>query len=431
MNFEQKFKVNKGITLIALVVTIIVLLILAGISISMLTGQNGILNRASEAQEKTGTAQADELVKLSVTEALTQGLGELTDVNLKTALNNNIGEGKYEITGDAENGWTVTVNGKKYKIDSTGKISGNTGSLPKGEGTTPYLPDASFSYKEGDLNTGLVVEDEDENEYVWVEVPTTIYENEDYNEEGDVKPSSSTDYDNIVTCLNNYASDYGGYQNPASEYETLYNSMLKSIYENGGFWVARYEAGIDENRGEDISGTEAPSIAPVSKINMYPYNRVTQSQAQMLATKLNYENCTSSLMFDIQWNLILKYIENKNVATKETLTNDSKSIGNYMSSYFTSSGNITNNLAKYSVDFGNNFRNCPCERSGRILLTTGADKSFSLMNIYDLAGNVSEFVLDSCSRGGSCDRGNTASCSEESEIDRIGYAIGFRVSLWK
>ena len=44
-------KNNRGITLIALVVTIIVLLILAGISISMLTGQNGILNRATEAKE--------------------------------------------------------------------------------------------------------------------------------------------------------------------------------------------------------------------------------------------------------------------------------------------------------------------------------------------------------------------------------------------
>ena len=53
-------KKNKGITLIALVVTIIVLLILAGISINMLTGQNGILNRAAEAKEKTGIAQQDE-----------------------------------------------------------------------------------------------------------------------------------------------------------------------------------------------------------------------------------------------------------------------------------------------------------------------------------------------------------------------------------
>ena len=47
------YKNNKGITLIALVVSIIVLLILAGISISMLTGQNGILNRATETKEKT------------------------------------------------------------------------------------------------------------------------------------------------------------------------------------------------------------------------------------------------------------------------------------------------------------------------------------------------------------------------------------------
>ena len=55
---------NKGITLIALVVTIIILLILAGISIAMLTGQNGILNRAQEAKEKTETSQEDENEKL-------------------------------------------------------------------------------------------------------------------------------------------------------------------------------------------------------------------------------------------------------------------------------------------------------------------------------------------------------------------------------
>ncbi len=59
----MKLKINKGqtgITLIALVVTIIVLLILAGISINMLMGQNGILNRAVEAKEKTASAQQEE-----------------------------------------------------------------------------------------------------------------------------------------------------------------------------------------------------------------------------------------------------------------------------------------------------------------------------------------------------------------------------------
>ena len=61
---------NRGITLIALVVTIVVLLILAGISVSMLTGQNGILNKAAEAKEKTEISSKDEQRKLAQAEAL-------------------------------------------------------------------------------------------------------------------------------------------------------------------------------------------------------------------------------------------------------------------------------------------------------------------------------------------------------------------------
>ena len=61
------YKNNKGITLIALVVSIIVLLILAGISISMLTGQNGILNRATETKEKTDYAKEKEEISLAIT----------------------------------------------------------------------------------------------------------------------------------------------------------------------------------------------------------------------------------------------------------------------------------------------------------------------------------------------------------------------------
>ena len=60
----KKIANNRAITLIALIVTIIVLLILAGISVSMLTGQNGILNRAADAKEKTEVAQKDEKEKM-------------------------------------------------------------------------------------------------------------------------------------------------------------------------------------------------------------------------------------------------------------------------------------------------------------------------------------------------------------------------------
>ena len=60
-------KRNKGITLIALVITIIILLILAGVTIVTLTGENGILTRASEASEKTSIGQEIEQIKLAMT----------------------------------------------------------------------------------------------------------------------------------------------------------------------------------------------------------------------------------------------------------------------------------------------------------------------------------------------------------------------------
>lgn len=63
-------KNNKGITLIALVVTIIVLLILAGVSIAMLTGQNGILNRASNASVANAIGEAKDAVALEVSNAV-------------------------------------------------------------------------------------------------------------------------------------------------------------------------------------------------------------------------------------------------------------------------------------------------------------------------------------------------------------------------
>ena len=107
---------NSGITLIALVVTIIVLLILAGVSINMLTGQNGILNRAAEAKEKTQNAQSEEKVKLAVMTAVTDGNGTLTIENLKKELAN------YGITipDNATFPVTVTTGNTSYLINQYG-----------------------------------------------------------------------------------------------------------------------------------------------------------------------------------------------------------------------------------------------------------------------------------------------------------------------
>ena len=90
---------NKGITLIALVITIIVLLILAGVSIAMLTGQNGILTRATDSKIASSDAEVVERVNMELNAQLTNAMaGEPFDS--ETDIKNNIG---------TVDGYTITV----------------------------------------------------------------------------------------------------------------------------------------------------------------------------------------------------------------------------------------------------------------------------------------------------------------------------------
>ena len=116
----KQTKKQKGITLIALVITIIVLLILAAVTINALSGDNGILRRAREAKEKTGASQEEESVKVSVTEALTQGIGELTTENLKKAVKNN-GLNEQQLAGNGP--WTYNGEYNEYNIETSGKMT--------------------------------------------------------------------------------------------------------------------------------------------------------------------------------------------------------------------------------------------------------------------------------------------------------------------
>ena len=120
----KKVKGTKGITLVALVITIIVLLILAGISISMLTGQNGILNRAQEAKEKTEDAVLEEKIKLLTAETLineyTGQEEEKTAQELQNELNNQ-GENVLVIQWDKYIIFDLNEN-KEYRVMSDGNI---------------------------------------------------------------------------------------------------------------------------------------------------------------------------------------------------------------------------------------------------------------------------------------------------------------------
>ncbi len=312
--------------------------------------------------------------------------------------------------------------------------------LPRTKDTVPYYPDDTFE-KDPDtnLNDGLVIRDSNGNEYVWIEVPKSLYADSSYNTKtttADQKPTKSTDYDKIEYCLHKYTdyyrrNKYDGttltdytdtYCSDATtgltsaQYTDLKQKMLKSVYENGGFWVGRYEAGITTNRTARGDATVAPlSKAGEVEAPVYPYTYVTCSQAQTLANMKTTENYTSSLMFGVQWDLVLKHIETKigssNLTTsngKNILTQDSSSWGNYCNASFTinrgkyadsRTHSLSTTWTPYNQTTSNTFVNSSSVKQTQslgngILLTTGASDACKKMNIYDLAGNVWEWTLE-------------------------------------
>ena len=359
--------------------------------------------------------------------------------------------------------------------------------LPRTKDTVPYYPDDTFE-KDPDtnLNDGLVIRDSNENEYVWIEVPKSLYANSSYNTKtttADQKPTSSTDYDKIEYCLHKYTDYYRRDKNgtltsfkdtyysdattglTSAQYTELKQKMLKSVYENGGFWIGRYEAGIETNR--TASGT--PTVAPLSKKGtvenpVYPYTYITCKQAQTLASKLSTEkNYTSSLMFGVQWDLVMKHIEVKEVAKgtalatiQNALRSDSTSWGNYYNASFViNRGKYAKKGALSSAWYNYNtaLANCVTYANGistkvassninSILLTTGASDACKKMNIYDLAGNVDEWTLEytagtnyPCAHrsGPYLNYGSNIPASYRNNYrttDSYG-SLGFRVSLFK
>lgn len=155
---------------------------------------------------------------------------------------------------------------------------------------------------------------------------------------------------------------------------------------------------------------------------------------------------TSSLMFGVQWDLVLKYLETKNVATETQLNEDSIELGNYYNSTYTL------NRGKYSGDHGESWNEYTADLSGYVeslikkadmyvLYTTGASDRNSKQNIYDLAGNVSEWTLECtpftrspCAmRGGSCwedGYGYPTSCRTGNGSTDAALGLGLRVTLY-
>ena len=374
--------------------------------------------------EKT-TLKAQEETTLKVTVRL-----------LKTPID----ETKEDLNSDIE--VTLTAEPKQPGEEANG---GST-SVSSNE-TRPYLPTGFIQVKGTTLKNGLTIQDSTGNQYVWIEVPKAerVYKTAGVG----IKEFTDEEYTKIENDLHTYTNDYRNgisnkdeyYSDEATgltsvQYAELKKIMLKSVYQNGGFYIGKYETGI-ESAPKTSNSSTAPTETPVIKQNAYPYNYVTCIQAQTLASNMESGNHTSSLMFGVQWDLVLKYLETKG-ASQADLKNNSTSWGNYNNNLW----NITNENLKYAPNgsrWTSATEKAKVSNSG-ILLSTGASDDFCKQGIYDLAGNVCEWTLEytSDSRYPCANRGGSYYDSGVyfPAVRRYGNlttsynCVGFRVSVF-
>ena len=384
---KMKTKSNKGITLIALVITIIVLLILAGVTIEALSGDNGILKRAAEAKEQTNQKNDEETEKLSGYESTIEQYADGTT------------------GGGSGNG------------GSGGGTSSNFTNINKSDTNPAGAVPSNSTVIEADANKGIVIKDKNNNEWVWIEVPkTTVFSDLTIDTTGTL---TEQNYTVIKSKLISYATTYregksgqgcnwtdewyNGCGMTSDEYTTAYQKMLKSIYIYGGFWIGRYEAGIEGTTTETTNArtsssariTIGTSPKAISQKDAIPYNYVYCSEAQALANEMTPDsNYTSSLMFGIQWDLVCKYLEVKSTLTTANINADSSTWGNYSNAKRT----ISSDKAKQTTNSGNSWTAITGEKpASSVLLTTGASEETNKMNIYDFAGNEWEWTLEKTS----------------------------------
>ena len=316
---------EKGITLIALVITIIVLLILAGVSISMLTGDNGILTQAQNAKEETEKASLIEQIQMDILEKQTENSsGDLTKTNLKEILDKYFEDVPKELPDDLTD---LKLMSKeefgKHEIEITdiwngvfsediewangswnGKV--NTPNLKQGmeavywdeDGNEVTSSDENFDvtkWYDYDNNKWANAKTSDGSYWVWI----PRYEYQVINNVTDSSKAGIVNVNFIPTSTTTpSSSDY--YIHPA------FRDDSDNHFSNGGwdseipgFWVAKYEMSMEDENGNHIETTElngnvglSDTVKMVSKpgvtswryiniansyTNSYNYNRTNES----------------------------------------------------------------------------------------------------------------------------------------------------------
>ena len=391
---KQDLKISKrqekqsGITLVALVITVVVMLILAGVAIAAVVDGDGLFSKTREAAETYENAADKESYMLT---------------NLMGQINHYIkdsGSGEIVDPGDEgkepgdEDPIGIKVNqNQTFTGESTGSYSDPI--IPKG-----FAPinenGADWGTEEG-YQKGLVITDEVDgegnsigNEFVWIPVDGTTVKFERYDFEKGLEFSECS--------------------------ETVPTEIKESVTTNGGFYIARFEAGKPQDGTLATDG----SVKPVSKQGAEVWNNiawsdnnknddanpgngaVTVARGMYPEEDTNY-GVTSTLIYGTQWDTALNFIGAYDVgeANYDTYATDSTGMGNY---------NGTNG----ADDIVSTSEPAVC----------GAREGFRQKNIYDMAGNVWEWTMEkyNTNRVG---RGGTYDLS--GSVDPASYRYHFYV----
>ena len=354
---------KKGITLVALVITVIIMLILAGVAIAAVVDGDGLFSKTREATEVYENAAEKE-------GDLVQSMMNEIDKYIENPSNPILKE-KAELR--------VIVN-ENQTFDGRLKGTYNNPIIPKGF--------AAINENGADWGTetgyqkGLVITDEvtagesTGNEFVWVPVDGEIvkFERQNWrNEEGELLTTPEN-----TLIGNDVTTEYT---------ETVPIEIAESITKNGGFYIARYEAGKPQDGNLLTDGT----VKPVSKQGANVWNSIAWSEnsinddenpgngAVIVARSMypventNY-GVVSTLIYGTQWDTALKFIGVYDGDAEYAINSEGK--GNY------SGTNGADDIAS---------TNAPAE--------CGAREGFRQKNIYDMAGNVYEWTMEKYSNG--------------------------------